>query len=115
MVETGGKVKQIGGVARFYIKPALGKVIIRKSGVNRQSSKVIQRNNAARDAWSGQNGCPAQAGGVPWKEFVKALSACARTKGLGAGVAKTREYRMRFNKYVKAPKAPAPAPAPAPT
>jgi len=109
MVETGGRVKQLGGVARFYIKPALGKVIIRKSGVNRQSKRVLDRNEAARAAWSGPSGCPAISAGVPWKEFVSGLAKCARDKGLGTGVAKTREYRMRFNKYAKAPKVPAPA------
>lgn len=109
MVETRGRVKTLFGVARMYIKPAMGKLIIRKSGVNRQSAKVLQRNEAARKAWSGEDGCPATCGGQPWDKFVSCLASCAREKGLGTGVAKTREYRMKFNKYVKAPKVAAPA------
>jgi len=104
MVQTKGRVKTLFGVARMYIKPALGKLIIRKSGVNRESAKVLERNEKARAAWEGSGGCPATCGGQPWDEFVSCLATCARDKGLGTGVSKTREYRMKFNKYAKAPK-----------
>lgn len=103
-METGGKVHQIGGTARFYIKPALGKVIIRKSGVNRQSSAVLQRNETFAGAMEGSGGCPATSAGVPWNQFVSGLRTCARSKGLGSGTSKSREYRMRFNKYAKTPR-----------
>ncbi len=103
MVETGGKVHQLA-TARFYIKPALGKIVIRKSGVNRQSQAVLAKNRTFADAMRGAAGCPATSGGVPWKQFIANLRACASSKGLGDGSSKSREYRMRFNKYVKAPK-----------
>jgi hypothetical protein len=95
MVETGGRVKTLYGVARFYIKPKLGRVIIRKPGVDRKSEKVLKRNEAAAAAWSGPSGCPAISAGVDWPEFVRGLRKCAREKGLGTGIAKSREYRMR--------------------
>lgn len=104
MVETKGRVKTVMGIARLYIKPAIGKIIIRKSGVNRVSGRVLERNRMATAAWEGPGGIPATCGGVPWNEFVTCLAKGARDKGLGTGVAKTREYRMKFNKYAKAPK-----------
>jgi len=113
MVLTKGRVRTIAGVARMYIKPALGKIVIRKPGVERVSAKVLERNKRAVEAWSGPGGIPATCGGVPWDEFVKCLGKKAEERGLGTypGISKTREYRMRFNKYAKAPRIPAPAPA----
>src|SRR5579875_2783139 len=46
MVETAGKVHQNPGGVRVYFKPAIGKAVWRKSGVNRQSAAVIRRNEA---------------------------------------------------------------------
>jgi hypothetical protein len=104
MVETAGKVHQNPGGVRVYFKPAIGKAVWRKSGVNRQSAAVIRRNEAFASAMTGAGGCPATAGGVPWKDFIAGLRSCARSKNLGTGASKSREYRMRFNKYLKAPR-----------
>src|SRR5579875_429473 len=71
---------------------------------NRQSAAVIRRNEAFASAMTGAGGCPATAGGVPWKDFIAGLRSCARSKNLGTGASKSREYRMRFNKYLKAPR-----------
>src|SRR5579875_3078977 len=70
MVETAGKVHQNPGGVRVYFKPAIGKAVWRKSGVNRQSAAVIRRNEAFASAMTGAGGCPATAGGVPWKDFI---------------------------------------------
>jgi hypothetical protein len=104
MVETTGKVHQYPGGTRFYYKGALGKYVIRKSGVNRNSSAVLARNEAFRGAMSGAQGCPATSGGVPWKQFITNLRTCARNKQLGTGQSKSREYRMKFNKFLKTPR-----------
>src|SRR5579875_721484 len=101
MVETAGKVHQNPGGVRVYFKPAIGKAVWRKSGVNRQSAAVIRRNEAFASAMTGAGGCPATAGGVPWKDFIAGLRSCARSKNLGTGASKSREYRMRFNKYLR--------------
>jgi hypothetical protein len=113
MVETKGKVRHPGGFVRVYFKGALGgRPIARKPGVNRQSEKVLRRNEMARKAWEGPQGCPALAGGgVPWDQFVAGLRKCARERGLGEGRAKTREYRIQFNKYAKQLKVGVAAPA----
>ena len=111
MVETTGKVHQYPGGTRFYYKGALGKYVIRKSGVNRNSAAVLGRNETFKGAMTGAQGCPATSGGVPWKQFITNLRTCARAKNLGTGQSKSREYRMRFNKFLKAPRAVAPAAA----
>src|SRR5579875_165657 len=61
MVETAGKVHQNPGGVRVYFKPAIGKAVWRKSGVNRQSAAVIRRNEAFASAMTGAGGCPATA------------------------------------------------------
>ena len=105
MTETGGRVQQIVVTARYYKRPSLGNVNIRKTGVNRMSAAVLQRNETFAGAMEGSGGCPAASAGVPWNQFVTGLRTCARNKGLGSGTSKSREYRMRFNKYAKTPKA----------
>ena len=42
--QTRGRVANIFGIARFYIKPSLRKLVIRKAGVIRTSDAVISRN-----------------------------------------------------------------------
>jgi len=97
MAETPGKVKQIAGTARLYLKPALGKVIIRKSGVRRESAKVLERNEMFRRWAGGPGGAVVACRGRPWSEFIRCLKEKARE--LGPGLAKTREYRKRFWKH----------------
>jgi len=46
--ETPGKVRHVFGTARFYPKPSLGKLIVRKPGVDRRSMKVIAINKKLR-------------------------------------------------------------------
>ena len=94
MVETPGKVKQIAGAARLYFKPALGKVIIRKSGVRRESSKVLERNRMFKEWAQGPTGAVVACRGQDWPEFIKCLK--EKASKLGAGISKTREYRKRF-------------------
>lgn len=67
-----GKVQHLPG-ARYYIKPALGKVIIRKSGVTRYSADVADIN-ARLKAAKGTASAPYKCGGRPWAEFVSCLS-----------------------------------------
>jgi len=38
--QTPGRVRHLNGMGRFFIKPSLGRVLIRKSGVIRRSDKV---------------------------------------------------------------------------
>src|SRR5579875_83584 len=81
----------------------------RKGGMEKVRSKQAirrshTRNEAFASAMTGAGGCPATAGGVPWKDFIAGLRSCARSKNLGTGASKSREYRMRFNKYLKAPR-----------
>jgi hypothetical protein len=99
MPETPGKVKQIAGTARLYIKPALGKVIIRKSGVNRMSAAVIERNTKFREWAGGKTGAVVSCRGKPWREFISCLKDSASKAKLGEGKAKTREYRKKFWKH----------------
>jgi hypothetical protein len=94
MVETPGKVKQIAGAARLYFKPALGKVIIRKSGVRRESAKVIERNRMFKEWAQGPTGAVVSCRGKPWREFISCLK--DKASKLGPGTSKTREYRKRF-------------------
>jgi len=49
MVETRGRVAHgniLGSRVRLYGKPSIGKVIVRKAGVNRTSEKVLAINKA---------------------------------------------------------------------
>jgi len=94
MSETPGKVKQIAGAARLYFKPALGKIIIRKSGVTRTSAAVIERNKKFAEWAKGPEGAVVACRGRPWREFIACLK--DKAKVLGPGVAKTREYRKKF-------------------
>jgi len=96
MPETPGKVKQIAGAARLYFKPALGKVIIRKSGVRRESAKVLERNEKFRNWAKGKEGAVVACRGQSWPEFIKCLKEKAREKELGTGASKTKEYRKKF-------------------
>jgi len=53
---------------KVYYKPALGKVVFRKPGVLRRSTRVLERNRkvaAAKPA----SGCK----GLEWKKFVTCL------------------------------------------
>jgi hypothetical protein len=97
MSETAGKVKQIAGAARLYFKPALGKVVIRKSGVRRESAKVLERNKTFKSWAEGTGGAVVACRGRPWREFI----ACLKDKAskLGPGTSKTREYRKKFWKH----------------
>src|SRR5579875_3741262 len=104
MVETAGKVHQNPGGVRVYFKPAIGKAVWRKSGVNRQSAAVIRRNEAFASAMTGAGGCPATAGGVPWKDFIARVRSRGKRKNLGTGTKKAKENPKRFNKDPKAPK-----------
>jgi hypothetical protein len=91
------KVKQVMGVARLYIKPALGKIIIRKAGVTRQSAAVIERNTKFKEWAKGTGGAVVACRGQPWDQFIHCLKDKATT--LGPGTAKTREYRKKFWKW----------------
>lgn len=69
---TKGKVQHLPG-ARYFIKPALGKVIIRKSGVIRRSQDVL-RINSKLEGLKGTGRTPAEAcAGKPWDQFVSCL------------------------------------------
>jgi hypothetical protein len=72
--ETVGKVAHatlLGHRLRVYAKPALGKEVIRKSGVYRRSDRVISINERLRTAAVK----PAtKCKGRPWAEFVECLS-----------------------------------------
>ena len=71
---TKGKVQHLPG-ARYYIKPALGKVIIRKAGVYRRSADVVEINKKL-EALKGSGRTPAElCAGKPWDEFVSCLRA----------------------------------------
>jgi hypothetical protein len=94
MPETPGKVKQIAGAARLYFKPALGKVIIRKSGVRRESLKVLERNKMFKEWAQGPTGAVVACRGQSWPEFIKCLK--EKAAKLGEGISKTREYRKKF-------------------
>ena len=106
MVQTRGKVHQNPNAIRFVDRSAyIGRFVPRKSGVNRNSANVYAINQKFAAANSGENGCPAQAGGQDWFHFVAALKACMSKKdGFTSGVSKSPAYHYRFNKYVKAPK-----------
>ena len=67
---TKGRVRHFV-TTRFYYKPALGKIVIRKAGVTRRSDKVRAINEKLKKAPTK----PATAcKGKPWDEFVKCLS-----------------------------------------
>ena len=69
---TKGRVQHLPG-ARYFIKPSLGKVIIRKSGVTRTSKRVADIN-AQLEAQAEKDTHPARVcGGRPWDEFVACL------------------------------------------
>ena len=66
---TKGRVRHFV-TTRFYYKPALGKIIIRKAGVTRRSDKVRAINEKLRTApVKPATKCK----GKPWDEFVKCL------------------------------------------
>jgi len=69
-IPTPGRVHHIGQYVRFYYKPALQKVVIRKSGVLRKSAKVLAINKKFAEIK------PAAAckGQRPWHKFVMCLS-----------------------------------------
>jgi hypothetical protein len=98
MPETPGKVKQIAGAVRLYFKPALGKMVIRKSGVKRESEKVLERNKAFKSWAAGPGGAVVKCRDQPWDKFIACLRDEAQ-KVLGPGKAKTREYRKKFWKH----------------
>lgn len=58
---------------KVYYKPSMGKVIFRKPGVLRRSTRVLERNRSFA-AKKPASGCK----GKPWKEFVTCLRAAAR-------------------------------------
>jgi hypothetical protein len=62
-----GKANSAYGVKWFY-KPALGKVVGRYPGVNRKSTKVLERNRAMA-AKKPASACK----GKPWDEFTSCL------------------------------------------
>jgi len=67
--ETPGRVVNTPYGTRVYYKPSMRKVIFRKPGVHRRSTKVIERNEkvaAAKPA--------TRCKGKPWPEFVACLS-----------------------------------------
>jgi len=81
---TKGRVAHLPG-ARYYIKPALNKVIIRKSGVFRRSADVVEINKKL-EALKGSGRTPAElCAGKPWDEFVSCLRAEMK-KVVGGGV-----------------------------
>lgn len=80
--------------ARYYYKPALGKIIIRKAGVIRRSEKVLERNIRFKEWAGGTGGAVVRCRGKPWREFIKCLK--EEAKALGPGTSKTAEYRRKF-------------------
>lgn len=97
MSETPGKVRQMVGSTRLYIKPTLGKVIIRKSGVRRVSDKVLARNEAFVRWAGGAGGAVVSCRGKPWPEYIRCLK--TEAKELGPGTSKTLAYRKKFWKH----------------
>lgn len=63
-----GKANSAYGV-KWYMKPALGKVVGRTPGVLRRSDKVLERNKVMR-AKKPASACK----GKPWDQFVACLS-----------------------------------------
>ena len=67
--ETRGRVVNTPYGTRVYYKPSLRRMVFRKPGVHRRSTKVIARNEkvaAAKPA--------AKCKGLPWDKFVVCLS-----------------------------------------
>ncbi len=67
--QTPGRVRNLLGVSRIYYKPSLGKFVIRKPGVIRRSTKVLERNKKVR-ASPPATKCK----GLPWDQFVACLA-----------------------------------------
>lgn len=81
---TPGKVAHLPG-ARYFIKPALNKVIIRKSGVVRRSADVVAINKKL-ETLRGTGRTPAEmCAGKAWGDFVKCLKTEMK-KVVGGGV-----------------------------
>jgi len=66
---TSGRVKNLLGVSRIYLKPSLGKFVIRKPGVQRRSTKVLARNEKVRASPPA-----AKCKGLAWPDFVGCLA-----------------------------------------
>jgi len=96
MARTPGSVMHTVTDHRLYLKPSLGKPVIRTRGVNRTSAAVLERNKTFASAMGGPGGAVVSCRGRPWPEFIACLKQKAREKGLGTGVSKTLEYRKRF-------------------
>jgi hypothetical protein len=73
--QTGGSPNTPFGTKVFY-RPSMGKVIFRKPGVLRRSTRVLAAN---RD-WAA-NPPAAKCKDKPWKAFVACLRANAPTRG----------------------------------
>ena len=103
MVRTYGRVKHTVFDNRVYYKPALKKVVIRTSGVNRTSPKVIERNKMFKEKMPG---IILACRGQPWDKFISCVSERAieelglpESKTAGMAYSKTPEYRRRFWKH----------------
>jgi len=70
---TKGRVQHLPG-ARYFLKPSLGKVLIRKSGVIRRSADVEKINNQLKALKDKENHPCVECAGKPWDEFIKCVS-----------------------------------------
>jgi hypothetical protein len=54
--------------SKVYYKPSMGRIIFRKPGVLRRSTRVLERNRK----WAASPPSP-KCKGLPWKQFVACL------------------------------------------